>query len=105
MNHSTLILTLLLLSGSWEAPAQTLREQYEAFRKNAHAEYYDFRDKANQEYAEFVKLAWEWYQTLPAITKPKDEEAIPPVPDFDNASPYPRMSCSRASNNGLMASC
>ena len=52
MNHSTLILTLLLLSGSWEAPAQTLREQYEAFRKNAHAEYYDFRDKANQEYAE-----------------------------------------------------
>ena len=48
MNHSTLILTLLLLSGSWEAPAQTLREQYEAFRKNAHAEYYDFRDKATR---------------------------------------------------------
>ncbi len=89
MNHSTLILTLLLLSGSWEAPAQTLREQYEAFRKNAHAEYYDFRDKANQEYAEFVKLAWEWYQTLPAITKPKDEEAIPPVvcPENDKEKP------------------
>ena len=26
-------------------------------------------------------------------------------PDFDNASPYPSKSCSRASNNGLMASC
>lgn len=79
MNHSTLILALLLLSGSLSTSAQTLREQYEAFRNQAHTQYEDFRSQANQNYVEFVKQAWKHYHTLPEISKPKDQEAKPPV--------------------------
>lgn len=67
------------MAGSVSLSAQTLREQYEAFRKEARQQYEDFRQKANREYADFMRQAWEAYQALPAIPKPKNEPPQPPV--------------------------
>lgn len=67
------------MTGVFQLSAQTFREQYDVFRKSTHQEYDDFRDKANQEYINFIRQAWEQYQALPEIPKPKDEPPLPPV--------------------------
>jgi len=54
-------------------------EAYKAFRQQAIDDYENFRDKVNKEYADFMRQAWERYQALPEIPKPKDEP-VPPTP-------------------------
>lgn len=69
--------------------AQTPREEYEAWKKQAQGnysryrqqtkdDYQAFRKKANEEYAEFVRTAWEAIGVKPAVPVP--EEPKPPVP-------------------------
>lgn len=70
---------ILIIIGSSRLSAQTLREQYESFRKEAYQEYDNFRDKANQEYVEFMRQAWKQFQALPEIPKPQDEPPLPLV--------------------------
>lgn len=55
-------------------------EAYKAFRQQAINDYESFRDKVNKEYAEFMRLAWDRYQALPEIPRPKDEPPVPPTP-------------------------
>lgn len=79
--------------------AQTPREEYEAWKKQAQGsysryrqqsmdDYQAFRKKANEEYAEFVKSAWEAIGRKPAIPVP--EEPKPPVPpEVPDVKPAP----------------
>ena len=60
--------------------AQTYQDAYKAFRQQAINDYESFRDKVNKEYAVFMRQAWERYQALPEIPKPKDEPPVPPTP-------------------------
>lgn len=53
---------------------------YNEFRKQTIKEYEDFRERANKEYVNFMRQAWEHYQALPEIPKPKDEPPVPPTP-------------------------
>ncbi|MCD8202617.1 MAG: transglutaminase-like domain-containing protein [Prevotella sp.] len=48
----------------------------------------DFYKQANEDYADFVRQAWEKFETMPAIPKPKDD-SVPPVvlPDEDENKP------------------
>ena len=56
------------------------RKAYDEFRRQVIKDYETFRDKANKEYADFMRQAWEQYQALPEIQKPKDEPPVPPTP-------------------------
>lgn len=77
-------LGLCMLFGimSFMANAQVngFEEAYKAFRQQAIQDYENFRDKVNKEYADFMRQAWERYQALPEIPKPKDEPPVPPTP-------------------------
>jgi len=80
--------------------AQTPREEYEAWKKQAQGsysryrqqsmdDYQAFRKKANEEYAEFVKSAWEAMGRKPAKEPP--EEPKPPVaPVAPDVKPEPQ---------------
>lgn len=80
---------ILALSFSGIIFAQTPKEEYEAWKKQAQGsysqyrqqskdDYQAFRKKANEEYAEFVKSAWAAVGKHPAIPAP--EEPKPPQP-------------------------
>ena len=60
------------------AQTDEFRNAYDEFRRQAQEEYEDFRSEANKRYADFVRQAWQYYNVLPAIEKPKREE-VPPV--------------------------
>ena len=72
-------LILLIVFPVYAQENNSLRERYEQFRQQARQEYDDFRSRANREYADFMRQAWERYQALPEIPKPKDEPPVPPV--------------------------
>lgn len=57
---------------------KTLREKYEAFKKENQKEYNDFREQCNKEYAKFIRDAWKEFQMTPALPVPK-EKTVPPV--------------------------
>lgn len=76
MKYFCLIIILFSVK-SLELHAQTIREQYAAFRKGARQEYADFRKRVNWEYADFMRRAWIYYQALPEVPKPKDETPSP----------------------------
>ncbi len=81
--------------------AQTPREEYEAWKKQAIGnygrfrqqqidEYQNFRKKANEEYAEFVKSAWEAIGRKPAIPVPEEPKPpVPPVAPEEKPQPQP----------------
>ena len=82
-------LFILLISIAGSLLAQTPKEEYETWKKQAQGnysryrqqtleDYQAFRKKANEEYAEFVKSAWEAIGRKPAMSVP--EEPKPPVP-------------------------
>ena len=58
--------------------AQSLEEQFNAFRQAAEDHYASFREAANAHYAEFLRSAWEYYEQTPAIPRPEDKPT-PPV--------------------------
>ena len=58
--------------------AQSLEEQFNAFRQAAEDHYASFREAANAHYAEFLRSAWEYYEQTPAIPRPEDNPT-PPV--------------------------
>ena len=66
----------------------TFYDAYNEFKRQAQAEYEEFRNEANKQYADFVRQAWQYYNVLPAIEKPKREE-VPPVvmPKDDRGKP------------------
>ena len=81
-------LTMMLALAAMVADAQDFREKYEQFKQKATQTYNDFRAKANAKYCEFLKGAWEWYEQMPVVKKPKDE-TVPPVvlPENDKQKP------------------
>ena len=74
------IFVFVVMSLSAKAQVNGFEEAYKAFRQQAIADYESFRDKVNKEYAEFMRQAWQSYQALPEIPKPKDEPPVPPTP-------------------------
>lgn len=52
---------------------------YNEFKQNVEKEYADFHSQANHEYIDFMQRTWKYYQALPEIPKPKDEQPRPPV--------------------------
>lgn len=58
--------------------AQSLEEQFHAFRQAAEENYASFREAANAHYAQFLRSAWEYYEQTPAIPRPEDNPT-PPV--------------------------
>lgn len=78
------IIILCLLTATVASQAQTPRERYNAFKKQAQQQYEGFRSKANQQYADFVKKSWQKYHANEPIQSPL-EPPIPPVvcPDED----------------------
>lgn len=81
-------LTMMLALAAMVADAQDFREKYEQFKQKATQTYNDFRAEANAKYCEFLKGAWEWYEQMPVVKKPKDE-TVPPVvlPENDKQKP------------------
>ena len=69
-----------IMSFMANAQVNGFEEAYKAFRQQAIQDYENFRDKVNKEYADFMHQAWERYQALPEIPKPKDEPPVPPTP-------------------------
>ena len=57
--------------------AQSLEEQFNAFRQAAEDHYASFREAANAHYAEFLRSAWEYYEQTPAIPRPEDNPTPP----------------------------
>ena len=92
MNRKRILgLCVLFVVGSLTANAQVneFKEAYNAFRQQAIKEYFDFRNKANKEYTDFMRQAWQSYQALPEIPKPKDESPVPPTPYPDEDKDKP----------------
>ena len=78
MINRRIFITIMVCSCVWSTYAQSLEEQFRAFRQSAKADYTSFRDNANQKYADFMRGAWEYYKSAPAIPMPQ-EEPVPPV--------------------------
>lgn len=75
MRHISVLLGCFL---ALFANAQTPEERYRAFKQQAQHNYTGFREEANRQYADFLRAAWEYYETVPAIPKPREEQ-VPPV--------------------------
>ena len=88
MKQLFLVALWILAYSATYAQTDEFRNAYDEFRRQAQAEYEDFRNEANKRYADFVRQAWQYYNVLPAIEKPKREE-VPPVvmPKDDRGKP------------------
>lgn len=95
-----IFILILALSFSGVIFAQTPREEYEAWKKQAQEnysryrqqtieDYQAFRKKANEEYAEFVKSAWATIGKHPAV-KPPEEPKPPQPPVAPEVKPEPQ---------------
>ena len=69
---------LLLFCTCFYAQGQNFREQYESFKRQSIKKYVSFREECNKAYADNLRKAWEAYNTLPEIPKPKEED-VPPI--------------------------
>lgn len=78
MKRILFILSFSFLLGSLYAQNNTFRDLYENFRREAFSEYSSFRNECNKNYAEFLLKSWEWFESLPEISKPVEEE-VPPI--------------------------
>lgn len=74
---------------SFEAFRDRMNADFEAFSESQKKEFEEFRNKLNQEYAEFVEKSWEAFDKIKGISRPKEEETVPPVvyPDDDGDEP------------------
>lgn len=59
---------------------QSLKDEYEKFKINAHMEYISHRNACNQKYTEFIRNSWSWYEGNAPMPRPKEESPIPPKP-------------------------
>ena len=69
------------------AQNKTFREEYERFKKQQQEKYDNFRDEANRKYAEFMRAAWDSYQIMPELPKPKEEDRPPVVMPKEDKKP------------------
>lgn len=79
MKRSIIFVIFICCCFPSHAQVNEFQRAYDEFRNQAKQEYEDFRKRANQDYADFVRKAWESYQTLPAISMPKDDEIKPVI--------------------------
>lgn len=88
MRH--LLISLIAFCSVLSIKAQTgdPKDAYAQFKRQAEAKYSNFRDEANARYAEFMEEAWEWFEAMPAIPRPKDQDVKPrTLPDEDRDKP------------------
>lgn len=52
-------------------------KEFDKFKDEAESEYEDFRNQCNAEYAQFLKEAWEAFDRMPGVQKPKDQKQLP----------------------------
>ena len=52
-------------------------KDFDKFKEETEKEYDDFREQCNAEYAQFLKEAWEAFDELPGVKKPKDQQRLP----------------------------
>lgn len=69
---------LVLSPRQLQAQDDNYQQRYELFRQQAQDKFTDFRTKCNAEYVKFMQQAWEAYNAMPAIPKPKDKR-VPPI--------------------------
>lgn len=74
-----ILLFLFAAAGCATIQAQTYREQFEEFDRNARQTYIDFTVRVLLNYAEFVKQAWETFEASSPVPMPQDDP-LPPVP-------------------------
>lgn len=76
----SILITISIMFWPSFAFAQTvdITNIYNRFKNESSEKFRSFRDNANQEYSDWMKVAWEKFQALPIIHKPKDE-SIPPT--------------------------
>ena len=80
MKLRNLIIVFILTLSEPLIFAQSFKEQYEQFKKNAQISYSSFRYECNQRYIKFLAEAWDWYEGKAPIPMPKDESPVPPKP-------------------------
>ncbi|MDE6378518.1 MAG: hypothetical protein K2K72_07225 [Duncaniella sp.] len=83
-DRSIAILLLLLPIFCIGSRAQSLKDEYESFRKSAVGEYQSFRDRCNQEYVKFLREAWAKYEGKAPLPLPKDDKPVPPKPFIED---------------------
>ena len=65
------------LSVSAQDDFDSFNADFEKFKQEAESEYDNFREECNAEYAQFLKEAWETFEGLPGVKKPKDQKPLP----------------------------
>ena len=53
------------------------KADFDKFKEETEKEYDNFREQCNAEYAQFLKEAWEAFDGLPGVKKPKDQQRLP----------------------------
>jgi len=79
MRKGLFFISFIMLCDLAIAQRDDLIKKYQDFRQQARKQHDDFRQRSNQVYADFMRKAWERFQALPKIPRPKDEELTPPV--------------------------
>lgn len=90
--HHLIIITsfaAMWLGGATAATAQTPRDDYEAFRRQARSSYEDFRRQANSRYADYMRLAWQQYHGETPQPAPVGPPPVPPRPYEGDSIPTP----------------
>lgn len=72
------VLGALFLAVYGSCHAQSLKDEYDNFKKQAHIDFSSFRAERNQIYADFLRNSWAWYKGSSPMPLPKEESPVPP---------------------------
>lgn len=84
MKSISIIISVIFLALSGFAQTDSLTDIYNKFKNESSEKYRSFRDNANQEYSKWMREAWDEFQALPIIHKPKDKSIPPVIFDYNN---------------------
>lgn len=62
---------------------EDVRDAFASFTESARGRYSDFRRSCNDDYIDFLKRSWEYFQLMPGIPRPQEDDVPPVVIDKD----------------------
>ena len=71
------ISTIVCYSLSAQDDFDDFKADFDKFKEETEKEYDNFREQCNAEYAQFLKEAWEAFDRMPGVQKPKDQKRLP----------------------------
>lgn len=79
----------LTMAGHAQINSRELHQAFDEFRQQIHTDFNDFRKKINEDFIEFLRNPWKDFEAEEPITKPKEDEEVPPVviPEEDKEKP------------------